>query len=150
MKLLLSAALLASVGSAPELPVAERYCADLRQMLAAARERSRFRSLETRREDQWFDGETWCRRITTDRVRWRCGIAVSDAPEGRRGIAGMVQCCLPEAEPVRADPEPAPDARLRSGLTLFAFGKTRIEIQEDGGPGMHVGWYYNLSVVAPR
>lgn len=149
MKLLLSAALLV-LAESPELSVAERNCADLRQMLAAARERPPFRSLESRSEDEWFDGESWCRRIVTDRVSWRCGISTADAPEGRLSIARMVQRCLPEAELVRADPEPAPDARLRSGLTLFAFGKTRIEIREHGGPAMHIGWYYNLSVVAPR
>jgi hypothetical protein len=150
MRLLLSAALLASVGNAEEVPEADRYCADLRRIVAAARERPPFRSLETRREDQWLDGDTWCRRIAHEGVLWRCGIPISDSPEGRRAIAARVQSCLPEARRLEDDPEPAPEDRLRSGWTRFQLGKTEVQIQEHGGPGMHIGWYYTLAVVAPR
>lgn len=140
--------LLLALAPAQITPPPNAFCADLRQIVQAASERVPFRSLESRREDQWLGGLAWCRRVDHRGASWRCHMSIGEVQGGRPGLAARTRLCLPDAVPT-AD-EPVPDGRLRGGYSSFEIDRGRIEIVEVGGPRMHQGWYYTLTMFATR
>ena len=136
------AALQASAHAPP--PPAASFCADLRQIAAAARETPPFISLAQRREDQWLGGIASCRRTVDHGLFWRCVIPISAVPEGIDGLADQTARCLPPAE--RTVNERRPEMPYNRAYTEFRLGRLAIGMQEYGGPGMHQGWHYRYTV----
>jgi hypothetical protein len=147
MKLLIPFLLLTLTPEPNTIPV-DPFCADLRLILRAASEQAAFRSLESRREDQWFGGLASCRRIEYRGINWRCQLSTGSVPDGRPGLLARTRSCLPDA--VTVLDEPVRDGRLRDSRSLVDIGRSRIAIDEVGGPRMHQGWYYTYTVYAKR
>ncbi len=147
MKLLIPILMLGLTPEPSRIPV-DPFCADLHLILRAASEQVAFHSLESRREDHWFGGLASCRRQTYRGADWRCQMSIGAIADGRPGLLARTRSCLPDA--VTVVDQPVRDGRLRDGHSLVDIGRSRIAIDEVGGPRMHQGWYYTYTVYAKR
>ncbi len=144
MRFLLPIMLGATAAQAP--PANPAFCDDLRRMVAAAAEAKPFASLPSDPDAEWLGGLASCHRVTQGGDSFYCRVRTRGVPDGRPGLAARVQACLPRAAREMDDPDSRNHHERR--LTRLRTGEVVVDVEERGGPGVHIGWYYTIDVHA--
>jgi hypothetical protein len=141
-------AMLGTSAAQAQAPVAgDAFCADLRRIVAASAEEPRpFASLPRDPDAKWLGGLASCRRVTEGSDSFYCRVWTRGVPDGRPGLAARVQACLPRAMRQIDDPDNRNHHERR--LTQLRAGRVIVDVEEHGGPGVHIGWYYSVEVHA--
>lgn len=140
------AALAAALAAPAQAAAGSAFCAELRRIVAAAGATPAFGSLPDEPDREWLGGLGRCRRVTQGGDGFHCRLWTRGVPDGRPGLAARVEACLPGAALEIDDPDSRDHWDRR--LTRLRAGGTVIDVEEHGGPGVHVGWYYSIEVHA--
>lgn len=138
-------AMLGTSAAQAQAPVAEdAFCADLRRIVEASAEPRPFASLPRDPDAKWLGGLASCRRVTAGSDSFYCRVWTRGVPDGRPGLAARVQSCLPRV--VREIDDPDSRNHWDRRITRLRTGAVVIDVEEHGGPGVHIGWYYSIDV----
>lgn len=133
---------------APAQAVADDpFCTDLRQIVAAAAEAPAFASLKRDHDAHWLGVAAHCHRVTSGADSFYCRVWTRAAPDGRPGLAARVQACLPGTVRRELD-DPEGRNHHERRLTRLRTDAVVVDVEEHGGPGVHIGWYYSIEVHA--
>src|SRR5688500_9456188 len=139
--------MLAAAPASAQEPVTDApFCTDLRQIVAAANEVPPFASLKRDHDAEWLGVAAHCHRVTSGADSFYCRVWTRGAPDGRPGLADRVQACLPTAAREFDDPDSRNHWDRR--ITRLRSGELVVDVEEHGGPGVHIGWYYSVEVNA--
>ena len=149
----LAAAILAVAITGPaqlqaRTPSFDPFCADLRRIVAAAEEDRPFASLPSGQDDVWMGGAAHCHRVTQPSVSFYCVLYTRSVPDGRPGLAARSQRCLSGAVIEIDDADSRSHHQRR--LTRLRARRVLVDVAEQGGAGVHIGWYYSIDVYAVR
>jgi hypothetical protein len=136
MKILLAALLLAA--APPKAAPADRFCADLRSLAAAAEENPAFGSLAGASLHSLLG--SYCMVSTPAGIAFLCTRSLAPPELATDTLVERMKLCLPGAVVTKGE--------YPMDSTRVEHGRIRMEISESGGPGAHVGRIVTVSIEA--